>query len=104
MIFRVRPRGRDNHGDVIDGVPSRRLLPGATVAPRTSSDVSTDTRDGVVVGLTLFSPDPSIDVLPSDLIEVHGVPYRIVGDVGRYESPFGAGADGATCALERGQG
>ncbi len=88
----------------MDGADGRATLEGAFVAPRTSNDVTGDGRDGAGIGLTLFSPDTSVDIVATDAVEVDGVSYRIVGDVGRWVNPHSGAADGATCALERGQG
>lgn len=102
MIVRIRPAPRDSYGDPV-GEDDRKALYGFYVAPRTSSDVTGRGRDGTVEGLTVFGPRTDL-IADSDLIEVNGVVYTIVGAVGDWESPFGSMSDGTSFALKRGQG
>lgn len=101
-VVRSTPGGLDPHGAPLPSTETRHELPGAFTAPRTSSDVAG--REGIVVGLTLFAPDPAADITHDDGVEVDGIRYEIDGEIGRWVNPHGPGADGITVALKRGQG
>lgn len=102
-IIRVTPGGLDPYGDPIESTETTHEID-AAIAPRTSSDIDGLGRSGVVVGLELFCTDPCADLRRTDLVEYRGERWEIDGDIGVWESPFGAGADGLTCALKRGEG
>lgn len=93
----------DDFGDLRPtGPPSRTVIAGCALAPRSSSDVTEPARQGVLVGLTLYIPDPAVDIVPTDRVEWGGVLYDIDGDVGVWRSPFAAGlVDGVEVALRR---
>lgn len=101
-VVLVRPTDGtpDGYGAPTVGVPTRMVLDGAFVAPRTSDDVNDPGRAGVVVGLTLFVP-AGVSVHPDDQVEVDGVRYEVVGDRAVWENPFTGWAPGATLALRR---
>lgn len=103
MIVRVRstPGDLDPHGGPVESTETRLKLRGAFTAPRTTSDVPG--REGTVVGRTLFAPADA-DILPTDVIEVDGLPYEIDGEIAEWRNPHGSGADGVTVALKRGVG
>lgn len=105
MIRRIRatPGGLDAYGDPIGSTEKAVELHGCSVAPRTSSDTPGRGRDGVIVGLTLYCP-PGTDLVAADDVEVSGTRYRIDGDVGVWDSPFGGEVGGLEVALVRGQG
>src|SRR5690606_11850377 len=54
----VRRPEKDRYGDRT-GEPVETELPGAVVAPRSSSDTNERGRDGAVVGLALYAPPGS---------------------------------------------
>lgn len=102
-IIRVSPGGTDAYGDPIASTETTHTID-AAIAPRTSDDVDGLGRNGVVVGLELFCTDPNADLLRTDLVEYRGERWEIDGEIGVWESPFGAMADGLSCALKRGEG
>jgi hypothetical protein len=110
-VTRVRPAGRDRYGDPIDG-ESELDLPGAFVAPRTSSDASDHGRNGAVIGLALYAPtgtdaDRLIregELVRTDMVRDGSTLYDIDGEVEFWTSPFGSSADGVEVALRRGEG
>jgi hypothetical protein len=104
FVLRDNPGGLDPFGNPIEGTPRRRHFIGAYTAPRTSSDVDGRGRDGVIAGLTLFHPDPEVDLLSTDRIEVDGEMFEIEGEIGRWRSPFGIMAAGTQVSLKRGRG
>lgn len=106
MITRIRliDGGVDEYGDPVESTEDVIELPGASAAPRTSGDVDGRGRDGVVVGLTVYVPDPSADVVRTDLIGYRGERWLIEGEVGVWESPYGPQVDGLEIALKRGEG
>lgn len=102
-VVRVRPLGFDDNGDPIDGDPDRLAIPGCSAAPRSSSDITDRGRQGVVVGLTLYTPHGA-DIVHTDLVEVDGVPYEVDGEAGAWKSPFTQWEAGIEIALKRAAG
>lgn len=96
--------GTDPFGNPIPEETETFDLPGASVAPVTSSDVDPRGRSGVVVGHNLYVTDPDADVRRGDTILWGGEEWEIDGDIGRYRSPFGPLVDGVQAALKRGEG
>jgi hypothetical protein len=62
--------------------------PGCVVEPRNSSEL-VQGQDLVIVGLTVYDPDPD-PYLTTDLVEVDGERYEVDGLPGNYRSPFTA--------------
>lgn len=91
------------HGDVVYSLS--HVIEGCAVAPRTSTE-DNDRRTTVIVGLTLYGPYDA-DLLARDRVVLPGEEprklrtYRVVGDVGRWRSPFTGWAPGFEVALER---
>lgn len=102
-IIRTTPGGVDELGHRIESTERRHTID-AAIAPRTTGDVAGPGRSGVVVGLELFSTNPDADIVATDLVEYRGERWEIDGDIAIWESPFGDGANGLSCALKRGQG
>lgn len=111
-VTRIRPTGRDALGDPIAGDPDELDLPGAFVAPRSSSGVDDRGRAGAIVGLSLYAPGGTEaarliragDLVRTDLVRSDGTVFTIEGEIGIWTSPYGSGADGVEVALRRGEG
>jgi hypothetical protein len=105
MIVRLRksPGGVDQYGDPIPSTETRKVIAGAFVGPRESSDLSDAGRVGVIIGLSLFAPYDA-DIAKTDDIEVDGERFTIDGEVGRWRNPFTAWEAGLTAALKRVEG
>ncbi|MEU7609548.1 hypothetical protein [Micromonospora sp. NPDC049204] len=82
------------------GNATSTLLLGWGFAPRTSDEDTATGSEGVIVGLTGFGP-PGSDVLPTDRMEVRGVVYEVVGEVGEWRSPLTGWRPGVEVALRR---
>lgn len=74
-------------------------VPGCTWEPRTTSE-STDNREQVVTGLTLYCADPHVDVREKDAATIDGLDYEVEGDVQRHTGSL-FGNDYAEIALKR---
>lgn len=103
-VVRIRRvvTGEDRNHDPIYST-TRLTIDGGVAAPRSSIDLRTGGRDGVVTGLSLCLP-PGTDVVASDSFEVDGVAYEIEGAVGRWLSPFTGTDAGFEMALRRADG
>lgn len=103
-VVRVRREvtGQDRNNDPIYGT-TNETIDGAVMAPRSSIDVRTGGRDGVITGLSLYLP-PDSDVMDGDSFEVDGVAYEIDGAVGHWRSPFNGADVGLELALRRADG
>lgn len=102
-IIRATPGGFDEYGDPVDSTTSTHDIDGV-LAPETSSPNDATGRSGVVVGLTLYTDDPSADVRCGDLVEYLGELWSVDGEIGVWRSPYGDSCDGLQVALRRGQG
>lgn len=102
-VVRLRPLGTDDNGDPIDGEPNRLSIDGCSVAPRTSADINGRGRQGVIVGLSLYTPFGA-DIVHTDQLEVDGVLYDVDGDAGPWKSPFTQWEAGMEIALTRAAG
>lgn len=104
VLLRPNPVGKDEYGDPLDDDgPTRITLENAFVAPRMSNDIDGRGRDGVVVGLTLYT-GYGADVRRTDLVEVDGTEYRIDGDRGDWKQPWTGWEAGSVVALVRAEG
>lgn len=102
-IVRVRGATLDQYGDPT-GAPTEDPIPGAFVAPRTSSAVDGEPgRAGVVVGLTLYAP-VGTDLEHTDRVKVDGVLYDIEGEIADWTSPLSGWRSGVTVDLRRAEG
>ncbi len=105
MTFPVRSvTVRDRTGSDRNGVPlpaTTRQLDGCLLVPRSSSE-STDLRDTVIVGLTLFAP-PGADVDAAMQVVVDGDVWEVDGEPGRWPVPAGW-PFGVQVALKRQEG
>lgn len=100
---RIRPPAIDEYGDPVTGDPGRLTIDGATVAPRSSTDITDRGRYGVIVGLSLFAPYDT-DIGHGDQVEVDGVLYDVDGEAGPWKSPFTEWEAGIEVALRRAAG
>ena len=100
---RIRPPGVDEYGDPVDDDADRLTIEGASVAPRSTSDITERGRFGVIVGLSLFAPYGT-DIVHGDQVEVDGVLYEVDGDAGPWKSPFTQWEAGIEVALRRAAG
>lgn len=101
-IVRLRGATTDVDGDP-SGSATSETLTGCFVAPRTSSDVDAPGRNGAVIGLSLYGPLDT-DLVRTDQVQVDGITYQIIGDVGLWANPLTGWEAGFEAALERGEG
>lgn len=101
----VRPPGRDQYGNPLEGETTRVDITGCAVAPRVAAslDVESRNREGLVVELTLYAPFGA-DIRHTDLIERQGELYEVEGEVGRWENPFTGSKPGLEVGLRRAAG
>lgn len=100
----IRSLGHDEDDNPIEGEPNTHDLAGCIVAPRTTADISSRGRQGVVVGLTLYVPDPDADIVHTDQVQIGDDVFEVDGEVGRWENPFSGARPGLEVALRRGAG
>jgi hypothetical protein len=78
----------DRYGDLQPtGEATRTVITGCLVSPRSSADLTSPGRQGVLIGLSVIAP-ASADILSDDQVEVDGALFDISGDIGRWRSPF----------------
>lgn len=94
--------GVDDYGDPIPGTTTEVPIHGCLVSPRESSELTSNGRAGVIIGLTVYAP-PSADVVSTDQVIVRGTTYNVEGEPGLWASPF-TGPRGLQFALERVEG
>lgn len=102
-ILRAGTPTTDRYGNPIPGVDARTDIEGCAVAPRLAGDITDQGRQGVIVGTTVYFP-AGTDVRASDRLEVRGEEHKILGDPGRWVSPFEAVERGVEVATERVEG
>lgn len=108
MIYRIPIGAQQPNGDPgTEGTPV--AIEGAYVAPRSSSDVDGEGRNGAVVGLTLYHRDPDLPISRTDLFVIDQDPstgsrWSIVGEVGRWHRGLSGRKGGLEVALTRGEG
>lgn len=104
-IARVRhtPGGVDQYGDPISGTTTETTMSDWFVAPRTSDDIPGRARDGVTVGLNLYTPYDA-DLVRTDQVKVNGEVYDIDGEIARWKHPWTGWEAGQVAALKRGEG
>lgn len=78
---------------------------GCAVSPRSgdgrsASSEAGENRTTVIVGLTLYCP-PDADILATDRVVLPDGAYQVIGQPGRWASPFTGWAPGTEVALER---
>jgi len=83
------------------GTPASTVLVGCSVSPRMSSDLTEPGRNGIMVGLTVYTPASADIDAATDQIVYRGDTYDIDGDVGRWESPYGSRIGGLEFSLRR---
>lgn len=92
-------------GKVISwAAPASATIPGVALAPRVGDELHAPGRDGVVVGLTLYSLDANADITYRDRIQYGGTLYEVEGEPGRWSSPYSGFPHGLTVALRRVEG
>lgn len=104
----IRLPGRDRHGDPT-GPPAEHDVAGCAIAPR-SGDGSGSRREDltrgevVIVGLTVYAPFRA-DIRSTDQIRITDPAwagtYDVVGEPGRWQSPFSGAQPGLEVALVR---
>lgn len=104
-VVRVRhaPGGVDQYGDPIPGTTTETAMPDWFIAPRTSDDIEGRARDGVTVGLNLYTPFAA-DLLRTDQVKVNGELYDIDGEIAPWKHPWTGWEAGQVAALKRGEG
>jgi hypothetical protein len=103
IVTRVRPgTTTDRYGaDVADWTdPDELDIGGCAVAPRHSGEDTTDGRQGVIIGYTVYAP-AGADVLPTDRLVIRGDTHDIDGLPGVWTSPFTATTEGVEIAAKR---
>lgn len=97
----LRTGGRDAHGDPLPG--SEHEVENCVPAPRQGSE-SDDRGETVIVGLTLYAPFDA-DILATDQIVIADPAwagtYDVVGEPGRWQSPYSGRSPGMEVALTR---
>ncbi len=106
--IRMDPGGIDVYGDPVDSDADEEALAGCGVAPRSTSDIDDRGRQGVIVGLSLYTPYGA-DVLYTDQFRVEGLgsldgTYEVDGEAGQWKSPLSSWEAGTEIALKRAQG
>lgn len=106
-VVRVRGATTDRYGDPA-GTDARVTLTGCAVAPRSSSDIDGEGRQGVIVGVTLYAPYGT-DLKHTDKFEITGLGtmddiYEADGDAGQWKSPLTSWEAGTEIALKRATG
>lgn len=106
---RSTPGGVDAYGDPLPSTTADTTLTGAFVAPRMSDPVDARGRDGVVVGLTLFTAHGADLDRVTDRIIVTGEganngTYTIDGEPGDWRQPQTGWKAGQATALTRAEG
>lgn len=100
----VRSGGRDEHGDPVPG--TEHVIDKVVVAPRPGVE-DDDKGETVIVGLQLFAPFEA-DILPTDRVRIDlpawAGTYDVVGDPGRWQSPFTHRKPGMVVSLTRAGG
>lgn len=102
----LRPTAKDQHGDVVSTTPHD--VEDVIVAPRVGrSDYSTedDARgETIIVGLTIYAPFDA-DIKATDQVRIDepawAGTYDVVGEPGRWQSPFSGWRAGMEVALTR---
>lgn len=84
-FIRAAPGGVDDNGDPVAGTETRTEVERCSVVPRTSSEVTDQGRQGVIVGLTVYAPASAV-VGPHDRLEVRGELYDVDGEPGYWVS------------------
>lgn len=104
-VYRLRhaPGGMDRYGDATSGEVDRLLIEGAAVAPRSTDDNNDRGRQGVIVGLSLYTPYGA-DLIYTDQVEVDGAVYDIEGEPGKWKNPLTSWEAGIEVALKRAAG
>lgn len=103
-VTRLRPAAHDAHDNPVDEDPDELELTDCIVAPRSTADIATRGRQGVVVGLTLYVPDVDADIVHTDQVQIGDDVWEVDGEVGRWENPFDGNRPGLEVALKRGEG
>lgn len=106
--IRLDPGGVDEYGDPVDSTPDEEVIEGCGVAPRSTSDIDSRGRQGVLVGLSLYAPFGA-DVTYTDQFLVEGLgsldgTYEVDGEAGQWKSPLSSWEAGTEIALRRAQG
>lgn len=101
-VVRVRGATTDRYGDP-SGSDVRVALTGCAVAPRSSSDIEGQGRQGVIVGVTLYAPHGT-DLRHTDKVEIDGDLYVADGEPGSWKSPLSSWEAGVEIALKRAAG
>jgi hypothetical protein len=99
-VTRLRPAGTDAYGDPIAEAPGELDIAGCALAPRSSSDVTDQGRQGVIAGMTLFAP-AGADIEATDQIVARGATWTIEGEVGDWRNPHTGAQPGLEVALKR---
>lgn len=101
---RVRPPGVDvRTGDPLEDEPGRVTLVDPIFAPVSSADINDRGRSGVTVDGTLFL-HYGADLIHTDQVEIDGVLYDVVGELGQWKNPFTGWNAGSEVALKRAAG
>ena len=109
-ITRIRSAGFDGNGDPIAGgdvldIPGCMVAPGQGVGTRPSTDVESRGREAVNEGVTVYAPFGA-DIVHTDTILLPGddQPWKVDGEVGRWENGFTGWRPGLTVVLKRAAG
>lgn len=98
-IVRPGPPTEDEYGNSVPGSPTEIDVPGAAVAPRTSTE-DVQGRDQVIEGLNVWLP-AGTQLRATDRMRVRGILYDIDGEAGTWSSPFTGFAGPVQASLTR---
>lgn len=99
-----RTVGEDRYGDPEPtGESSTHEVRGCAVAPRSSTDLTSPGRQGVLIGLSVYAP-LSADIVAGDQITYDGDLFDIDGDIGKWRSAHGSRLEGLEFAIRRAVG
>ena len=88
----LTPSGdRDELGEPMAGEPKREVVDGVVVCPGATSDLDATRPNGVSVDFSIFFPKSYEGDLRGCLVEVRGVPCKVVGWPQRYADEHAPG-------------
>lgn len=88
----------DAIGNPVPTAPTEQILGGWAVAPRDSSEAP-DLGEQSTAGYTLYRRLDA-DIRPTDVVEVRGERWAVIGEVNRWRSPY-TGAQRTTVIVGR---